>query len=68
MIASKLPISRPQYWVHPRCCATDSFAVKGVLAVTVHTRQGLIAVFNTHLNAPCKVVVLCYVDVYHVIC
>jgi hypothetical protein len=54
MIVSKLPLSRPQYWAHPRACATDTFAVKGVLAVTVNTRRGPIALFNTHLNAPCK--------------
>lgn len=52
MIASKLPLSRPQYWCHPRCSGTDTFAVKGALAVTVKTRYGPIALFNTHLNAP----------------
>jgi len=52
MIASKLPLSRPQYWPHERSIATDTFSMKGVLCATVQTHRGPIAIINTHLNAP----------------
>lgn len=51
MIASKFPLSNPQFWLHPEVGGPEYHASKGVLATQVHLSTALKAfLFNTHLN------------------
>ncbi len=52
MIASKFPITNPQFWEHTHKIGTEYLAAKGTLAVTIQpSPDQKIPVFNTHLEA-----------------